>query len=133
MDNCCISCQAIADMENFYDDLIIINLYKCDNIRTLASDCRPRADFGQLLMMIRIEVNFHEERLTFHLAGKSNARTRIFFLAATRGFLRLPTNEPVTAARGRQVAGVNFVHSRGQICLKTYKFVNFHAHPIYLV
>ena len=52
-------------------------------------------------MMIRIEVNFHEERLTFHLAGKTNARTRIFFLAATRGFLRLPTNEPVTAARGR--------------------------------
>ena len=82
--------------------------YKCDIISTLASDCRPLADYPKLvavypvlLMMIRIEVNFHEERLTFHLAGKSNARTRIFFLAATRGFLRLPTNEPVTAARGR--------------------------------
>ena len=27
MDNCWISCQVMADMENFYDDLIIINLY----------------------------------------------------------------------------------------------------------
>ena len=27
MDNCWISCQAMADMEKFYDDLIIINLY----------------------------------------------------------------------------------------------------------
>ena len=27
MDNCWISCQFMADMENFYDDLIIINLY----------------------------------------------------------------------------------------------------------
>ena len=28
MDNCWISCQVMADTENFYDDLIIINLYK---------------------------------------------------------------------------------------------------------
>ena len=27
MDNCWISCQVMADIENFYDDLIIINLY----------------------------------------------------------------------------------------------------------
>ena len=27
MDNCWISCQVMADMEKFYDDLIIINLY----------------------------------------------------------------------------------------------------------
>ena len=27
MDNCWISCQVMADMENFYDDLIIIYLY----------------------------------------------------------------------------------------------------------
>ena len=28
MENCCISCQVIADMEKIYDDLIIINLYQ---------------------------------------------------------------------------------------------------------
>ena len=27
MDNCWISCQVMADMENFYDDLMIINLH----------------------------------------------------------------------------------------------------------
>ena len=27
MDNCCISCQIMADMKKGYDDLIIINLY----------------------------------------------------------------------------------------------------------
>ena len=27
MENCCISCQVIADMEKIYDDLIIINLW----------------------------------------------------------------------------------------------------------
>ena len=27
MDNCCISCQVMADMEIFYNDLININLY----------------------------------------------------------------------------------------------------------
>ena len=27
MDNCWISCQAMADMKKVYDDLIIINLY----------------------------------------------------------------------------------------------------------
>ena len=28
MDNCWISCQVMADMEKFYDDLMIMNLYK---------------------------------------------------------------------------------------------------------
>ena len=28
MENCWISCQVMADMENFYNNLIIINLYK---------------------------------------------------------------------------------------------------------
>ena len=28
MDNCWISYQVIADMEKFYDDLMIINLYE---------------------------------------------------------------------------------------------------------
>ena len=28
MENCWISCQVMADMENFYDDLRIINLYR---------------------------------------------------------------------------------------------------------
>ena len=28
MDNCCISCQVMADMKKVYDDLIIINLYQ---------------------------------------------------------------------------------------------------------
>ena len=37
--------------------------------------------------MIRIEVNFHKERLTFHLAGKNNV-FEDFFLAAYSG-LRL--------------------------------------------
>ena len=27
MDNCLISCQVMANIENFYDDFIIINLY----------------------------------------------------------------------------------------------------------
>ena len=34
MDNCWISCQVMGDMENFYDNLIIINLY----------DGRPMSD-----------------------------------------------------------------------------------------
>ena len=29
MDNCWISCQVMADMEKYYNDLIIINLYAC--------------------------------------------------------------------------------------------------------
>ena len=33
MDNCRILCQVMADMENFYDDLIIINLYPIVNAK----------------------------------------------------------------------------------------------------
>ena len=41
MDNCWISCQVMADMEKFYDDLIIINLY---------FSCHPILEQSQILI-----------------------------------------------------------------------------------
>ena len=56
MDNCRISCQVMADMENSYSDLIIINLYECrkyHHIDTYYEVKHFQAFFSQSLIAIR--------------------------------------------------------------------------------
>ena len=53
MDNCWILCQIVADMENFWDDLIIINLYPCKLLRYL------RDIFGSFNLIEVLKVQNH--------------------------------------------------------------------------
>ena len=54
MDNCRISCQVMADMEKYYNDLIIINLYACysRNWSQKWEDCKNQTNYWTLKTIV---------------------------------------------------------------------------------